>query len=588
MVRNTAIWLVLISLCVALPPLPAQPPARAPFPGFWPQADGRRDQANQFWDIWFARVSCRETPTTAATVAPRHRALMAWIGQMVRQQYPVDQVLNREQARRIGLLQATGRTAAAAALIDEAFAGFEKLAAGREIIKGSGHLAGRVVDDDGEPLEGASVRLFGARYSVSTDENGLFSFNSLPILAPRYIVCAQKEGYLAAQAGNLAPTEDGSPPVELRLAPLTEKNAWRQETLAVKVAYLIDQRAFAEPTHPSPQAVLDPDLYPAEVRRFLKASPTIDCDDPSIHALAEEIIEEVPEEDRGKQTTVAKAVYDWVIRHIEYDLINNFAGDPTCGNWQTTFGGWGRSFDDWCYSASDVLRERRAICIEYERLASALLRALNIPARPAPLFAHPVTQWWVQLPNGSGYWANMETSVGHTIYAQSGDLSACFPSVGDHAISLTGIDEHAPIHMDWSARRPTLWLEVYGERQEFGHTAEGLEKARAALSEFAGTGIVPRSIGQGHAPVRPRDMEGPTYAVQSRGFALDLVNIGDQRRLTASFPMLLSNQYRETLDAVIWTNQPEWAGEPFRETVRCKDTGEQMQWLKVEFELGKS
>jgi len=181
----------------------------------------------------------------------------------------------------------------------------------------------------------------------------------------------------------------------------------------------------------------------------------------------------------------------------------------------------------------------------------------------------------------------METSMGHTIYARSGDLGARFPSVGDHAISMTGIDEHAPIHMDWNARRPTLWLEVYGERQGFDHTPEGLEKARAALAEFAETGLVPRSVEQGPVPVRPRDMEKPSYAVQSRGFAVDLHNIGDQKRLTASFPMLLSNQYRETLEAVIWTNKPDWAGEPFRETIRCKDTGEQMEWLRVEFELGK-
>jgi transglutaminase-like putative cysteine protease len=587
MSRSTVLLLLLTSFCLILAPLSAQPPAAAPYPDFWPRADGRRDQANRFWDIWFTRAACREAPTTAATIAPRHRALMAWIGEMVRAQYPVDQVLDREQARRIGFLQATGRTAAAAALIDEAFAGLEKLAAERETIEGSGHIAGRVVDEDRAPVEGASVLLFGARYSVSTDENGLFSFRSLPILSPRYIVCAQKGGYLAAQAGNLEPTEDGSPPVELRLVPLTERNAWRQETLAVKVAYLVDQRAFTEPTQPSPQAVLDSDLYPANVRRFLKPSPTIDCDDPAIQALAQEIMEGVPDEDRGEQTAVAKAVYDWIVQHIEYDLMNGFPGDPTCGNWQTTFGGWGKSFDDWCYSASDVLRERRAICIEYERLASALLRALEIPARPAPLFAHPVTQWWVQLPNGSGYWANMETSVGHTIYARSGDLNARFPSVGDHAISMTGIDEHAPIHMDWDARRPTLWLEVSGERQGFEHTPEGLDEARAALGEFAQTGIVPRSFEQGHAPVRPRDMEAPTYAVQSRGFALDLHNIGDQKRLTASFPMLLSNQYRETLDAVIWTNKPEWAGEAFRETVRCKETGAQMEWVRVEFELGK-
>jgi hypothetical protein len=165
----------------------------------------------------------------------------------------------------------------------------------------------------------------------------------------------------------------------------------------------------------------------------------------------------VPPGQRGDGTIVAHAVYVWMVQNVEYDLISIYPGDVTGGNWQTTFGGWGRSFADWAYTAPEVLRERRAICIEHARLAAALLRALNIPARPAPLMAHPVTQWWAQRPDGTGFWANMDTSAGRSAYRNTGDLWAVL-SRGLKAPGLL-VPMDAPIHVDWQTDQPALWWE---------------------------------------------------------------------------------------------------------------------------------
>jgi len=176
---------------------------------------------------------------------------MAWVPELIAQGCGVDEVLPREEAGHIGMLLAQGKAAEAAPLIAAAFAGFEKLVAGREFVKGVGEISGRVVLADGKPAPGAHVRLFGTPYSLTTDEEGAFRFADVPILSARYILCASKPGYLDARIGRLAATADGGPPVELRLVPLTERNAWHREKLAVKAGYLIEMKAAAAPTPPA-------------------------------------------------------------------------------------------------------------------------------------------------------------------------------------------------------------------------------------------------------------------------------------------------------------------------------------------------
>ena len=548
-------------------------PLRRPFPRFWHELPEAR-----------LPIEVERRPTDMISAPHRFRELMEWVHRRLARKAEVDSVLPPEKARLIEKLLSEGRDEKAARLIDSAVMGLDRLE--REEFHSwadgfpKGEIFGRVIDEEGRPVEGALVRLFGTPLRATTDREGRFAFEGVPVLSPRYILIADKEGFIEGQIGRIGVREGERTEVEIVLRRKTPSNSVLEEKLAVKIGYLLRINPAPPPRKPDEKAVLDESLYPEKVRRYLLPSPEIDSDHPEIQRIARGILEGLPEDKRGNQTAAAKAVYEWVVKNIEYDLIHIYPGDPTCGNWQTTFGGWGHSFGDWCYKASEVLRERRGICIEFERLTTALLRALRIPARPAPLRAHPVTQWWVQLPDGTGYWANMETSGGRTIYREKGDLSARFPAVPEDAIAFWAIDERAPIHLEWWTENPCLWLEDYGQVAVFELDQE--DRARQILREFARTGLIPGEY-LSHG-LRRGERKG-RLEVYTRGFVIDLANLGENRRITVRFPVFGNDGWVETLEIAHWTNHPGWVAAVRREEAACPDTGERRMFYCLEFEI---
>ena len=433
-----------------------------------------------------------------------------------------------------------------------------------------GAIAGVVSDSDGLPVPGAQVYLYGAEaYSATTDAAGAYAIPGVPVSAPRYILVASAEGYQPTQQGDVDVSEGLTATADLTLSPGEPFTA----TLEVHAGYVMRQDPSG-PTLVAPTGTLrDPASYPAEVLPYLQPGRYIETDDPDIVAVAQSILDGVPPELRGDATYVAHEVYVWMVKHIEYDLINNYPGDVTSGNWQTTFGGWGRSFADWDYTASEVLQERRAICVEHARLATALLRALDIPARPAPLMNHPVTQWWVQPATGSGFWANMDTSTGRTEYVRTGNLWARFPAAPEHAIGFWEPDADAPIHVDWQMEQPTLWWEHYGSTHNYSDTQEGLAEALGDLEIFAATGVVTPG---GVAPTEPH------YWLYSRGFASDLTNDPLQETFVVSFPLPIEGDYTQLISITHWTNHPEWPTLAYTATESDAETGESLTWYVVE------
>ena len=439
----------------------------------------------------------------------------------------------------------------------------------------SAEIRGMVRDSSGDPVERAMVYIYGEDIYTLTDESGYFTLSGIAPAAPRYILCAEKERYFIAREGNLDVPSD----VNLFLEEYSHKESYKTQILDCRLCYLIDHRRIDTLVRePSEDAVLDISLYPDSVKPYLESGEYMDKDNPNIQALAQEILSSIPESDRTKQTEVARAVYLWVVKNIDYDLMNRYPGDITCGNWQTVNGGWGKNFADWCYLPSEVIEERRAICIEYERFAATLLRALSIPARPAPLGAHPVTQWWVQLPDGSGYWANMETSRGH-LYYEEGDTLACFPSRPDSKIAFYSPNADAPIHNDWGLDNPCLWREVTeagGARLK--HTPEGLSTARALLTQFQNTGEVRYNE-------KPASPDTPHYEVYTRGFQVDLATAEAQKSLTISFPLFINNEYNQTIDYAFFTNHPEWVKRKWIDTLKDERTGVELPMFYAEIEF---
>ena len=558
--------------------------AKQPYPSFWPAGRTLQVHGFDYWRVWLTRSEVRQTPTSPHNLMDRHAVLRMWIEELLRQKMPVNDVVPPQRMAQATRMMRSGETAEACREVDSIYGGLEGMMAGREYAEGSGSIVGIVVDEAGAPAAGANVMVFGSPLGAISDEEGRFAIKNAPCASPRYILRAQKPGYLDGYAGNISVTPDRAGEAIVLIEKVTPANGYRADNLSVRIGRVVEIKQTANPTVPLDTAVLDMKNYPEAVGPYLKPSANIDSDSPAVREKAKDILASVPETDRLRSTVIAKAVYGWIVRNIEYDVMRNYPDDPTGGNWQTTYGGWGRNFDDWCYKPSEVLEQRRAICIEYERLAAALLRALHIPARPAPLGAHPVCQWWVQLPTGNGYWANMETSIGRNEYKRTGSLDAKFPSVGDDRIAFYGIDERAPIHMAWNAARPCLWLEDYGERLAAGRSERGLRAAHRLLDQFSEHGRVPKGAREQAVPRARRAM--PCYQITSRGFVLNLASLGAQKNLTARFPMFVSNQYRETVTAKHWTNHPEWVKDVRRENERNGVTKEGLEWYCIDFELG--
>jgi hypothetical protein len=440
----------------------------------------------------------------------------------------------------------------------------------------TGTIAGTVQGMGGQPISGATVTVFGTTLSDTTNAGGQYAITDVPVAAPRYIVTASRSGNLDAQAGDVDVTQGMTTTVDFTLEAGTQVT----ETLHAMIGYIVYRDPSGELLIPPPTAVLSPTLYPAEVLPYLQPGQYIESDDPAIVAVAQSILAGLTPEQRTEQTIVAHAVYVWMVQNIAYDLTQNYPGDVTCGNWQTTNGAWGHSFADWLYTAKELLEEERGICIEHARLATALLRAVGIPARPAPLMAHPVTQWWVQLPDGSGFWANMDTSVGRSEYVRSGDLWAEFPSREEHDLGFWANDADGPIHMDWWTDNPCIWTEDYGNSRRYPATADGLADAQAALAYFAQTGELPPPSGP------PPQEDQPHYKLSLRGFEVDLTNAREQTHFEVSFTLAIESDYVERIDQIHWTNRPDWVTSAGLEMESDPTTGESLTYYQIELDRG--
>ena len=443
-----------------------------------------------------------------------------------------------------------------------------------------GTIAGAVRDAGGGPIAGTQVRVYGAdAYSDTTDAAGAYALPDVPVAAPRYILVASADGYQTAQTGDVDVSDGLTTTINFTLT----AGSPTSETLEVRLGYLT-HREPGPLLEPPSGALISPTLYPTNVLPYLEPGRYIESDDPDIVALAQSILDTVTPLLRTDSTVVAHEVYVWMVQNIEYDLTSNYPGDVTGGNWQTTNGGWGHSFADWAYTAREVLEEGRSICIENERLTTALLRALDIPARPAPLMAHPVTQWWVQLLDGSGFWANMDTARGRNAYVRDGDLWEAFPAAEEHAIGFWSPTADGPIHVDWWTDEPALWWEHYGGRRHYTDTAAGLAQAQADLATFAATGLVtPGGI----------EPDEPHYWVRTRGFGVDLTNVPLQSSFVISFPLPVEAiTYTQLVSVTHWTNHPDWVVDTYTTTLRqaqgnaqsSAETGESLTWYVLEMQ----
>lgn len=554
------------------------------FPPFWPEGQSPQVKGFDYWRTWLTRASVRRTPTSLFTLPDRTAVMRAWVEELGRRKLAVGDAAPRRRMEQLSRLISAREISAACREVDAIFRALEELVEGKEHTHGAGGIMGLVLDENGAPVPGTSVMVFGTPLGAVSDEEGRFFIRDVPVTSPRYILHARKRGYLDGWTGRAGGTPERPGEAVIVLEELTPDRAYRAETLAVRIARLVEVKQALDPAAPLEAAFMDMSAYPAEVQPYLRPSASIDSDHRGVRTVAESILASVPETDRLRSTVVVRAVHDWLARNIEHDALEQFPMDPTCAHWQLTFGGWGRSLDDWRRKPSEALAAGRAWGLELEMLAAALLRVLNIPARPAWTGQSAVCQWWMQLPAGNGYWANMDTAAGREQFRNTGNLDDGFVSVGDERIAQYGVDERAGAHVTWNAERPTLWMEDFGQLGVASHNERGLRGARELLEAFEKQGVMSRVSSLDGLP--PQRSAAPGYEVASHGIVLSLAALGDQRALTVRFPLYVTSQSRETLDAKHWTNRPEWVQAVRRESEQNDITNEVMEWYCIDFELG--
>lgn len=437
-----------------------------------------------------------------------------------------------------------------------------------------GSVEGTVVNG-AAPVEGARVHVWGTELEAQTDVDGRYRIDGIPVESPRYVLIASKDRFRSLPAGNVAVVPHDPSRVDFVLRPGPEPAVTELRVKCGRIAW----HDSVEPSSVDPLALIVPSHYPPETAPYLKNHRHIDSNDPLVQATAMEILESLDPVDRKKTLAVSHAVYEWIVRSVEWDGVYGSSGytDVTSGAWQTISGeGWcnGHSFAEWLYKPSEAIEQQRGICIEHGRLAAALLRALDIPARPIQPYG---TQFWVQAPGVKGYWATMSTSGGRAAYKTSGDLWASYAATPDSSIVGFPVDSGGWIHSDWFSERRGLWREVHPWSAGYPNKQGGFDKAVADLQHFAATG---------QAPEPPPPPPGPRYTIHYSDFTLDLRKMAGQRIVVARFPLPVETDVVFDMDEFAWwTDQPGCVTRTWVETFSHPDVLEENCWLNIEFDL---
>jgi hypothetical protein len=141
-----------------------------PIPGFWPTPASQQRPAYDFWRVWLTRCDVRQKPTSPYNLPERHSAMSMWLGELGRQKLPVNDVAPRQRLAKLSAMIGQRNTAGASAEVDDIFRSLEKMVAGKEYIKGSGKITGKVFLEDGNGAPGVDVVLYGTPLGAITDE----------------------------------------------------------------------------------------------------------------------------------------------------------------------------------------------------------------------------------------------------------------------------------------------------------------------------------------------------------------------------------------------------------------------------------
>ncbi|NIP50528.1 MAG: hypothetical protein GWN61_20080 [candidate division Zixibacteria bacterium] len=395
-----------------------------------------------------------------------------------------------------------------------------------------GSITGQVTNC-GTPVEGVLVYLqgrpWGGDYNDVTDTNGSYLIEDVPVSFPRYILLAEKQGYKTKPVGDIDISQGQVTTVDIEIRQGSDPN----DDLNVKFAFL-ELNYSEEPCDVPKDAMIPSDVndYPAGVRTYLESDSYITSDNPIIVSLANHILLDVPGPNRANTYEVAWAVYEWIARNINHDAVFGGETNPYCdvtsGIYQTLAQDgwcWGCNFYDWAYKPVELLQAGCGICVEHSWLTSALLRALNIPARARIGSA----EFWVQKPGEYGYWVGIATNNASDDYREYGYLGSSFGNMfspENHSVTSEPL-----LHEDWYMENKCMWHERYPFWVNYEDTNDGLNQAFVDLNDFAQDGNT--------APGTSLTPGANLYRIHYRDITAKLNNIGFQRTLDVCFPMVV-------------------------------------------------
>jgi len=442
-----------------------------------------------------------------------------------------------------------------------------------------GAIAGRVLSN-GSPVSGVHVYLWGDPWEetieATTDVEGAYVLEDVPVSHPRYILVAERQGYRTRAQGNVDVEAGGTTIVDLDL----DAGSDPIDDLEVGYGFLclshdqppIELPAFA----PLPE---DASGYVPEVRAYLESDEIITSDDPTVRALAARILDAVDPEDRTNAVAVARVVYEWISVNINHDAVYGNDEpylDVTSGIWQTIQPGgwcWGRNFYDWGYRPAELLEERVGICVEHSWLGAAVLRALNIPARARVGSA----QFWVQDETGIGAWYGFSTNGGSNTYRETGVLGAGF---GDSRLpTFYSVTSEPFLAEDWDWEEPGVWHELHPWGEVYPADDAGLERARQDLATYAETGRAASGM------IRRQGGSG-VYEINYSQITLCRWSLSNQSIVNVRFPAPTeSNATTDTGEWVYWTNHPECVIDTYVETIENPPVSEVQRWRHIVFDV---
>ena len=440
----------------------------------------------------------------------------------------------------------------------------------------TGDIAGEVTRD-GDPVGGVRIYIWGDPwgkvYEDYTDGLGRYLIEDVPVAFPRYILRAEETGYRTSPTGEVAVVADDVIKADFALAPGADPT----DDLRVKYGFL-EQVDYAAPLEVPTDAVIpsDPADYPPSVQPYLQSDPYITVDDPAVIALASQILSGLDPADHNDTYEVAWAVYEWIVNNINHDAVFTAdTRDVTSGIFQTILPGgwcWGKNFYDWGYRPAETLDVKCAICVEHSWLASAVLRALNIPARARVGSA----QFWVQKPGEYGYWVGLSTNGGSNTYREHGVLGAGFG--GSSFPSFYSVTSEPFLHEDWVMQSKCLWHETHPWGENYPSTPEGIAQAHADMDTFEATGDSPPGPGVG-----PED---PKYQINYSDITINLYNVGGQRIVDTRFPIVTESATHHDMDRQAWwTNHPECVTGTWIEGVVNPPVEGTQRWFHVVFDV---